>query len=430
MRVEQIAFPAIRKLAEHTRLADAVFRLVRTENPFSPEFYVNPYPRTDKLWARGPVFFHRIFGQWIVIGYDEVQELLRSNDTAVSGTVELLLSIRPYSALSDQAKTTFRKWVLVTDPPDHTRLRSLVSRAFTTKRIASWEPRIQAVADALIEAMRNTDEPDVVTSFTTRLPIYVIGDILGLPRDRWDWLKETSDVIASLLDPFLSFDPVVMNRHFADLDAYFREVAAQRRAAPQDDLISVLVQASDGDALTDEELIAMIEILMIAGHETTTGMLGNAIVALAAHPEQRELFRQRPDMRENAIEELIRFDTSVHSGVRVATKEITLGGRTIKTGARVAILWGAANRDPRRWPDANELHLDRENPRPISFGHGIHHCIGAALARLEMRVGLGAFIDAFGDYTLDENKIKWKKSGTLRGPVLLPIQRETPTTLR
>jgi cytochrome P450 len=422
MRVEQVAFPVIRQIAKRTRLAKVVFGLVGTENPFDPEFYIDPYPRVNKLWEKGPVFYHRIFGQWMVIGYDEVHELLRSSDTAVSDTVEVLLSVRPYSSLSDQAKSSFSKWVLVNDPPDHTRLRALVSRAFTPKRIASWEPRITNVANELVAAMGDASEPDVVKNFTTKLPIYVIGDILGLPRDRWDWLKEASDSIAGLLDPFLEFDPVAMNRHFADLHVYFLSIAAARRAEPRDDVISALVQAVDGDALTDEELVAMIQILMIAGHETTTGMLGNAIVALAAHPDQRELFRTRPDLRENAIEELIRFDSSVTSGVRVATKEIQLGDKTIKAGARVAILWGAANRDPRRWPDANELHLDRANPRSVSFGHGIHHCLGAALARMEMRIGLGAFIDAFGDYTIDTSRVEWKRSGALRGPIVLPVR--------
>jgi cytochrome P450 len=425
MRVEQVAFPVIRQIAKRTRLAKVVFGLVGTENPFDPGFYIDPYPRVNKLWEKGPVFYHRIFGQWMVIGYDEVHELLRSSDTAVSDTVEVLLSVRPYSSLSDQAKSSFSNWVLVNDPPDHTRLRALVSRAFTPKRIASWEPRITNVANELVAAMGDAGEPDVVKNFTTKLPIYVIGDILGLPRDRWDWLKEASDSIAGLLDPFLEFDPVAMNRHFADLHVYFLSIAAARRAEPRDDVISALVQAVDGDALTDEELVAMIQILMIAGHETTTGMLGNAIVALAAHPDQRELFRTRPDLRENAIEELIRFDSSVTSGVRVATKEVQLGDKTIKAGARVAILWGAANRDPRRWPDANELHLDRANPRSVSFGHGIHHCLGAALARMEMRIGLGAFIDAFGDYTIDTSRVEWKKSGALRGPIVLPVRRAT-----
>lgn len=426
MRVEQVAIPLVRQIAKRERLGKALFRLVRTDNPFSAEAYADPYPSFNQMWAKGPVFFHRVFGQWMVLGYEEAQEVARASDTGVSDTVEVMLTVRPYTALSERAKTSFRQWVLVTDPPDHTRLRALVSRAFTPRRISSWEPRVEAVARDLIHAMAHTDEPDVVKGFTTRLPIFVIGDILGLPRDRWDWLKEKSDAIAKILDPFLVFDPVAMNGHFDDLHAYFLAVAAERRVAPRDDLISTLVQAVDGDALTDDELVAMIEMLMFAGHETTTGMLGNSIVALASHPDQRRLFQTRPELRENAIEELIRFDTSVISGIRVARKDIQLAGKTIKAGARVGILWGAANRDPRRFPDAHELRLDRENPRPISFGHGIHHCIGAALARLEMKVGLSAFVDAFGDYTIDSSKIEWKASGALRGPTFLPVRRPPP----
>ena len=171
MRVEQIAFPVIRQIAKRRRLAKVVFGLVGTENPFDPDFYIDPYPRVNKLWRKGPVFYHRIFGQWLVIGYDEVHELLRSSDTAVSETVPVLLSVRPYSKLSDQAKTSFAKWVLVADPPEHTRLRALVSRAFSPRRIASWEPRIVEVASELIDAMRETTEPEVVAALPDVRPL-------------------------------------------------------------------------------------------------------------------------------------------------------------------------------------------------------------------------------------------------------------------
>jgi cytochrome P450 len=341
-----------------------------------------------------------------------------------------LLSVRPYSQLSDPAKAGLRTWVLLSDPPDHTRLRGLVSRTFTPKRIESWEPRITAVANELIETIRAQSNPEVVAAFTTKLPIYVIGEILGLPREKWDWLKTKSDVVATLLDPFLAFDAAAMNGHLAELRTYFQEIAEQRRIEPRDDLISALVHANDGDALTDDEFVAMVELLLMAGHETTTLMLGNAIVALAAHPEQRELFRTRQELRANAVEELLRFDTSVTTAVRVATREFELGGKTIKKGARVAVLLGAANRDLRRFADANELKLDRENPRPISFGHGIHHCVGAALARMELRIGLGTFVDAFTDYTVDPTTITWKQSGALRGPTILRVRQPQPDQAR
>jgi cytochrome P450 len=423
MRAEQIAFPLIRQVVKRPRLTSSLFRMLRTDNTFAPEFYTDPYPIFSKRWEKGPVFYHRIFGQWMVIGYDEAQELLRSNDTSVREITETLLSVRPYSQLSGPAKSGLRSWVLLSDPPNHTRLRGLVSRTFTPKRIESWEPRVTSVANELIKPMAAKNDPEVVAEFTTKLPIYVIGEILGLPRERWDWLKTKSDIVATLLDPFLAFDPVAMNRHLAELRTYFQQIAQQRRSEPRDDLISALVQAADGDALTDDEFVAMIELLLMAGHETTTLMLGNAIVTLATHSEQRALFRTRPELRTNAIDELLRFDTSVTTAVRVATREFMLGGKTIKKGARVAVLLGAANRDPRRFDGANELRLDRENPRPLSFGHGIHHCIGAALARMELRVGLGAFIEAFSDYTIDPTTIIWKQSGALRGPTTLPIQQ-------
>jgi cytochrome P450 len=422
MRVEQIAFPLIRQVVKRPRLTSSLLRLLKTDNTFAAEFYADPYPILNRRWENGPVFYHRVFGQWMVIGYEEAQELLRSSDTSVSELTETLLSVRPYSQLSDPAKNGLRTWILLSDPPDHTRLRSLVSRTFTPKRIESWEPRVTAVANELIEAIRAQSNPEVVAEFTTKLPIYVIGEILGLPREKWDWLRTKSDVIATLLDPFLAFDPVAMNQHLAELRTYLQQVAAQRRIEPRDDLISALVQAADGDALTDDEFVAMVELLMMAGHETTASMLGNAIITLATYPEQRDLFRRRPELRTNAVEELLRFDTSVTTAVRVATREFTLGGKTIKKGARVAALLGAANRDPRRFADANELNLERENPRPISFGHGIHHCVGAALARMELRVGLGAFVEAFGDYSIDPATITWKQSGALRGPTILPIR--------
>jgi cytochrome P450 len=430
MRIEQIAFPLIRQIVRRPRLTSSILRVLRTDNTFAAEFYADPYPVFEKRWNNGPVFYHRVFGQWMVIGYEETQELLRSNDTSVSELTDTLLSVRPYSQLSDPAKDGLRTWVLLSDPPDHTRLRGLVSRTFTPKRIESWEPRITAVANELIETIRAQSNPEVVAAFTTKLPIYVIGEILGLPREKWDWLKTKSDVVATLLDPFLAFDAAAMNGHLAELRTYFQEIAEQRRIEPRDDLISALVHANDGDALTDDEFVAMVELLLMAGHETTTLMLGNAIVALAAHPEQRELFRTRQELRANAVEELLRFDTSVTTAVRVATREFELGGKTIKKGARVAVLLGAANRDPRRFADANELKLDRENPRPISFGHGIHHCVGAALARMEIRIGLGTFVDAFSDYTVDPTTITWKQSGALRGPTILRVRQPQPDQAR
>ncbi|MEM9514643.1 MAG: cytochrome P450 [Actinomycetota bacterium] len=269
--------------------------------------------------------------------------------------------------------------------------------------------------------MADRSSVDVVESYTAALPINTIAAILGLPEDRWDWLRASSAQIGQMLEALDSFDPSEMSRTFDDLRSTFTDLIAERRAHPRDDLISALV--ADESELDDDEVISMISVLMFAGHETTTGLMGNAIVALARHPDQRTLLREEPQLIDNAVEELTRFDTTAQFTGRNTTGPIEVGDVTIPGGANVALMIGAANRDRRRWPDADTLRLDRPDPRPISFGHGIHHCLGASLARLEMRVGLPTFLAAFGDYRVADNDVEWKRSHTLRGPTRLIVER-------
>ena len=325
----------------------------------------------------GHVYYRKVFRQWFVVGYDEALELLRSPALSVGSALNVLMDIRPYSQLSDEAKASFVRWLLFVDPPDHTRLRSLVQRAFTPNTIKAFEPRARAIADELLSKIANERSPDVVHGFTSPFPIYAIGEFLGLPAERWSWLKSVSDDIAGLVDPLHGFDAKVVNTRVAELNTYFTEVMEQRRVEPRDDLISVLVTAADdGEKLNNDELLAMLGFLLFAGHETTTALIGNSLVALAQHPEQRALLRDRPDLIDNAVEELIRFDTSVQATPRATTAPIRVGDTTIPAGQQVAILWGLVNRDVRRWPDADKLRLDRPDPKPLSFGHGIHHCLG------------------------------------------------------
>jgi cytochrome P450 len=425
MRIEQIAIPAVRFLANRPRLARAVFRLTNDESPFDPDYYVNPYTALEAVRKKyGQVYYRKVFRQWFVVGYDEALELLRSPALSVESAMDAIMDIRPYSLLSAEARASFVRWLLFIDPPDHTRLRGLVQRAFTPNTIKSFEPRVRAIADELLANLADQHCPDVVSGFTAPLPIYVIGELLGLPPERWAWLKSASDDITGLIDPLHGFDPKIVNDRMAELNAYFSEVIEQRRVEPRDDLISILATAADdGEKLVNDELLAMLGFLLFAGHETTTGLIGNSLVALAQHPDQRTLLRDRPDLIDNAVEELIRFDTSVQATPRSTTAPISVGGKTIPAGKQVAILWGLVNRDVRRWPDADKLRLDRPDPKPLSFGHGIHHCLGASLARLELRVAIPAFLDAFGDYQLRPADTHWKRSLSVRGPTALPISR-------
>ncbi len=425
MRIEQIAIPAVRFLANRPRLAGAMFRLTNDESPFDPDYYVNPYATLEAVRKKyGQVYYRKVFRQWFVVGYDEALELLRSPALSVESAMDAIMDIRPYSLLSQEARASFVRWLLFVDPPDHTRLRGLVQRAFTPNTIKSFEPRVRAIADELLASLADEHCPDVVSGVTAPLPIYVIGELLGLPPERWAWLKSASDDITGLIDPLHGFDPKVVNVRMAELNAYFSEVIEQRRVEPRDDLISILATAADdGGTLGNDELLAMLGFLLFAGHETTTGLIGNSLVALAQHPDQRTLLRDRPELIDNAVEELIRFDTSVQATPRSTTAPISVGGKTIPAGTQVAILWGLVNRDVRRWPDADTLRLDRPDPRPLSFGHGIHHCLGASLARLELRVAIPAFLDAFGDYQLSPANTHWKRSLSVRGPTALPITR-------
>lgn len=428
MGAESIALSGMAILAERPKLANALFRVARSENPFVDERFSWPYPMYERMRANGNVHYLRLFQQWFVLGYDEVNEVLRSPNTTTAGVADLLLSTPRYKKLSPAARQSFARWLLTTDAPDHTRLRSAVSRAFTPRQIAAYEPLVSRVADEIVAELPASGEVDIVRAVTERLPIRVIAEILGLPEERRSWLRDTSHELALMIEPLTRFDPDAMSKRFAELDAYFFELIATRRADPGVDLVSVLASADEsGNTLTDDEIVAMIAFLLTAGHETVTSMLGNMLVALAQHPDQRRLLRDSPQIVDNAVEELLRFDPSAQVTGRTTTADIIVGGQTIPKGTNIGVFVGAANRDTRRWSDADELRLDRPDPKPLSFGFGVHRCLGAALARMELQIVLPPLIERLGNYTVDLDRTEWKRSFSLRGPTKLPLTIESPT---
>jgi len=430
MRREQFALPLIRLLIKRPRLGDAVFRFDRWGNIFGPDRFIDPYPIYERMRASGAVSFSPLYQQWAILGYEEARTILTSNSFGVESQLETFLSTRPYSKFSGHTKTLLRNVLLFTDPPKHTRLRSLVNRAFTPRQMDRLEPRVDKLAHELLADMADDTCPDVIANFAAPLPINVISDLLGVPEDRWEWVARMSGFIRDVLDPLATADPATVDATFDEITEYYSDLADQRLAEPENDLITGLVQAEEqGDRLSRDELVSFVTLLMFAGHETTTGTIGNSIVALAANPDQRALVRENPDLWPNAVEELLRFDTALHTDPRTALEDTEIGGQTIKKGQNLTIMLGAVNRDPQRFDEPNTLQLDRENPAPLSFGRGIHHCIGAALARMEMKISLRAFVEAFGDYTIDPDQIEWKQSIALRGPTRLPINRP-PTVQR
>lgn len=422
MRIETIALPMLRQVIKRPWLSEAFFRFDSWGNSFSPENTADPYLMADAIRSEGPVVHKKMFQQWFVSGYDEARQVLGSPDATVSQQMEVLLDVSPYTKLTPRSRDFFRNLLLLIDPPRHTRLRGLVNRAFTPRQVSGIETRMEAIIDDLI-ANFSGDHVELMDEFAVPFPAYVIAELLGIPTERWEWVRAVSTVVTQGLDPFRGFDADEMDQTLDEFHDYVVGLAHDRTKEPRDDLITALAQVEeDGDKLNENELVAIVGIILIAGHETTGAMFGNAICALALFPEQRDLVRANPSLWPNAIDELLRFDTALKSDPRVAERDLVVGDTTIPAGQNIVVMLGVANRDPRRFDDPDTLRLDRPDPAPLSFGHGIHYCLGATLARTELRLGLPRLLDALGDYTVNSAAVDWKQSITIRSPTRLPVR--------
>ena len=314
--------------------------------------------------------------------------------------------------------------MLVQDPPDHTRLRGLVTKAFTARRVADMRPRIKKIVDEQLDRVAAKGEMDVMRDLAHRLPVIVICDMLGIPEDHRAPFLAGSNVNGRILEPVPmtreEIDQANLNTQMAGV--YFRQLCDLRRREPQDDLTTELVRAEEaGDKLTAEELEANIGLLFGAGHETTTNLIGNGLLALHRQPDQWERLKADPSLIANAVDELLRYDLSVQLTGRVTNSEVEIGGVTLAEHESIIALLGAANRDPAQYPDPDRLDVGREHIRPMSFGGGIHHCLGAQLARLEAELVFAALIERMPNLTLPEKDTPaWRRSFTLRGLSRLP----------
>lgn len=422
MRVEQVALPVLRWVNGKPRLAPLLDRVLTPYNPFSRAMNVDPYPAYERTRALGPVVHYKAANTWLVSSHELCEEVLRSPASVDRG--DLFEVVRPWSKLTVSERSTFTRSLLMIDPPDHTRLRKLVSRAFTPRTVERIEPRIREIAEGLVAKAAQQDRVDLFSAVFAPLPIYVIGELLGIPEDDWDRLKGWSDELAKVIDPIDAFVPAEMSAAISELDAALDGWIALRRDQPGDDLLSKLLEAEeDGGRLDRTELRSLVAIIMAAGHETTSGLLGNAVVALDSRPDLRERLANEPDVAGPAVEELLRFDSPVQNTDRAAVEPMELGGHHIKAGQMITLLIGAANRDPDRFEHPDQLDFDRPDNRPLSFGHGIHHCIGAALARQEAKTVLPLIYQQMPAHRVDHQALEWKRSMTLRGPTHLPVAR-------
>jgi cytochrome P450 len=320
-------------------------------------------------------------------------------------------------------------WFLFLDPPRHTRLRALISRAFTPRSIANLEPRIRELSRTLLDRAFEREEMDLAADFAVPLPMLVIAGMLGIPAEELPRYKRWSDQILKLsYGLFGGPDEVRGVGEFRaateEMRVYLPELLAQRRAAPRDDLLTRLVEAEvDGERLTDEEILGFFQLLLVGGQETTTNLIDNAVLCLVENPDQLARLRSAPDLLPSAIEEVLRYRSPFQWIMRTPRRAVEMHGRTIPAGALVLAVIGSANRDPRQFPDPGRFDITRDPNPHLAFGHGSHFCLGAPLARLEARVALADFLERVKGFELASAE-PWEPRQALHihGPARLPIR--------
>jgi len=391
-------------------------------DPRLPEFHADPYPFYHALREKDPVH-QSPMGFWVLTRYDDVVTSLRDPRYGRDGFAPLIEAT--YGP--ETAEGNLPRSMLMRDPPDHTRLRALVNKAFTPRVIEGMRAHIQAIVDRLLDKVQGARSMDVIDNLAYPLPVTVICEMLGVPLDDQNAIRGWSSDIARSLDAIgLMADPDIVARGVAarrNLTEYFRRLLPERRQHPKADLLSLLIGVEEqGDRLNEGELLAMCLLLFIAGHETTVNLIGNGTLALLEHPDQMARFKDDPTLIPSAIEELLRYDSPVQWTARITNANVELGGREIPSGSMIIAAIGAANRDPSHFPDPDRLDIARPDNRHVSFGFGIHFCLGAPLARVEGQIALGTLLHRMPDLALQTGAtLDWRESSALRGLKRLPV---------
>ena len=393
-------------------------------NPFDPVTRADPYPVYRRLREEDPI--HRSpLGIWILSRYADIEPILRdarfSNDIRNARSFPLATSSGPEF---EQRLERRAKVMLFVDPPDHTRLRGLVNKAFTPRVVEQLRPRVQQIVDDLLTKALDNGEMDLIADLSYPLPVIVIAEMLGVPPDDRALFRQWSTDLARSLDPLLPADMIDVIERSADaFTEYFERLIADRRAHPGDDLLSALVAAEQsGDRLSPEELVSTCILILIAGHETTMNLIGNGMLALLRHPDALSRLREDPSLIPNAIEELLRYDGTVQMTGRTAKEDVVVGGQKIEAGEVSILLVGSANRDPARYADPERVDVTRRDIHHLAFGAGAHYCLGAPLARVEAQI---AFTEIFRRLppTLHATTDvpEWRENIVLRGLKSLPL---------
>lgn len=391
----------------------------------TPEGQADPYPWYTRMRAEARVS-RTAFGPYVVNGYEECQAVLRDPRLGRGIGIEDTSTgiFGDGGTRRDEFLELSQHNMLLSDPPDHTRLRRLVSRSFTPTQVERLRPAVHSLVDALLDTLAEKGDVEFMADFALPLPMAVIGELVGVPDADRAGLQPHVRAAAKGIEPALdAAETEAAIEGIVALGEYFGGLMEERRLHPRDDLLSSLVAARENDdRLTDEEVASTAILLFAAGFETTTNLLGNGLLALLTHPEQMADWRAHPDIAPTAVDELLRFDSPVQFNLRTALEPADLVGEPIGRGDRIVVLQGAANRDPARFERPDDLDLRREGNAPLSFGWGIHHCIGAALARMEGEIAMHALLDRFPSMELTGGEPRWRPSFTLRGLLELPLR--------
>jgi cytochrome P450 len=401
-------------------------------NPFAPHQLENPYPIYAAYRSSQPVFFSPIFQMWIVTRYDDVVTVLK--DTARFSSMG---STAGYDALPQDVIDTLMKGIpeiptlVDNDPPSHTRIRSLYNKVLTPRRVAEMEPAVRETTTRLVDQFAGDGQGDLVRQFAFPLPALTIAEVLGLEKERLDDLKKWGDDRLALMAPGnLSPERMVeCAQSYVNLQLYLKSQIEDRRQNPRDDLLSSLITTTydDGTKPTDDEIIFSLVQMLNAGHETTTDLIGNMIVLLLNNPDQLQALKEDPTLAENAVEEALRIEAPVQGLFRTVTQDTELGGVQLKAGDKLEILYASGNHDESKFENAMQFDIRRKNAGDhLSFGRGIHFCVGAPLARLEGVVALQTIIERLPNLRFVDDSPRLLPHFFLRGYEYLPLAWDVP----
>lgn len=393
----------------------------------SPDFFLDPYPVYQELREQAPVHWSEVLHSWVLTRYADILTTLRES--------RILSSAGRMTSLLDQLPTSLRENMRLVDthyaatlpflnPPDHTRVRALVNKSFNTQVAEKMRPRIQGLVNELLDAVREQERMDVVWDLAYPLPVTVISALLGVPTEDGELFKRWTYEIFAIFSSGRALAETTERgkKSLIETREYLTDLITERRRKPCDDLISHLIAVEEkGERLTSEELLANCVTLYVAGHETTTGLIGNGVVALLRNPDQLAKLREDPTLIGSAVEEILRYDGSLQRNWRLAMDDYEIGGKTIRRGEMVSQMLGSANRDVAQFPEPNRFDIARRDNRHLGFGYGLHFCVGAPLARIETQIAIQTLIQRFPQMDLTGEPVEWRHDYTFRSLKALPV---------